>query len=328
MTHAVSLRARREAPTAAESAESLADGGPARIHPFAFERGHPRRAADDPPLRADAARRDPALRLADDRPLEAGRAATPISSSASPSGGSPSASIGARAYHDITSWNEVPTPKWQGIFEVWKGGLGDLGRDPARDDRRGDRRAPRRASAAPPSWTRSRRASCSPRGSAGSATGGTRSSTASRRRLPWGLKIDAAHQRGLAAKYLNAKAYQPTFLYELIWDLAGVALLLWLDKRYTFRPPALFALYVAYYCFGRFFEELLRIDPSHHFLGLRHQRLGLDRPLRRRDRVLRLVAGARARRLRPRRAAARGEAAAAARSRSGRRWPSRKGRVR
>ena len=87
--------------------------------------------------------------------------------------------------------------------------------------------------------------------------------------LPWGLKIDLAHRAGLAAKYLNAKAYQPTFLYELLWDLAGVALLLWLDKRYTFRPPALFALYVAYYCFGRFFEELLRIDPSHHFLGLR-----------------------------------------------------------
>ena len=49
----------------------------------------------------------------------------------------------------------------------------------------------------------------------------------------------------------------------------GVALLLWLDRRYTFRPPALFALYVSYYCFGRFFEELLRIDPSHHFAGLR-----------------------------------------------------------
>ena len=35
--------------------------------------------------------------------------------------------IGARLYHDITSWNEVPTPKWQGIFEVWKGGLGVWG---------------------------------------------------------------------------------------------------------------------------------------------------------------------------------------------------------
>src|SRR5580765_2850345 len=35
--------------------------------------------------------------------------------------------IGARLYHDITSWSEVPSPKWQGIFEVWKGGLGVWG---------------------------------------------------------------------------------------------------------------------------------------------------------------------------------------------------------
>ena len=35
--------------------------------------------------------------------------------------------VGARLYHDLTSWNEVPDPKWKGIFEVWKGGLGVWG---------------------------------------------------------------------------------------------------------------------------------------------------------------------------------------------------------
>ncbi|MGH6876707.1 MAG: prolipoprotein diacylglyceryl transferase family protein, partial [Rhizomicrobium sp.] len=35
--------------------------------------------------------------------------------------------VGARAYHDVTSWNEVPTPKWEGIFEIWQGGLGIWG---------------------------------------------------------------------------------------------------------------------------------------------------------------------------------------------------------
>jgi prolipoprotein diacylglyceryl transferase len=83
--------------------------------------------------------------------------------------------------------------------------------------------------------------------------------------LPWGLKIDEAHR--LPGQ--TAATYHPTFLYELIWDVVGVGLLLWVDKRYRIRPPALFALYVSWYTFGRFFEELLRIDPSHHFLGLR-----------------------------------------------------------
>jgi prolipoprotein diacylglyceryltransferase len=45
--------------------------------------------------------------------------------------------------------------------------------------------------------------------------------------------------------------------------------LLLVDSRFRIRRPALFALYVAWYCFGRFFEELLRIDPAHEYLGLR-----------------------------------------------------------
>ncbi len=35
--------------------------------------------------------------------------------------------VGARLYHDITSWSEVPDPKWRGIFAVWEGGLGVWG---------------------------------------------------------------------------------------------------------------------------------------------------------------------------------------------------------
>ena len=46
-------------------------------------------------------------------------------------------------------------------------------------------------------------------------------------------------------------------------------MLLYVSKRFRIKPPALFALYVAWYTFGRFFEELLRIDPSHHIAGLR-----------------------------------------------------------
>ena len=49
--------------------------------------------------------------------------------------------------------------------------------------------------------------------------------------------------------------------------MAGVLILI--GWRFKIKPPGLFALYVAFYTFGRMFEELLRIDPSHHFLGER-----------------------------------------------------------
>jgi prolipoprotein diacylglyceryltransferase len=68
---------------------------------------------------------------------------------------------------------------------------------------------------------------------------------------------------------VSASTFHPTFLYELIWDVAGAGLLVWLSARYRFRAPALFALYVAWYTAGRTYEETLRIDPAHHFLGHR-----------------------------------------------------------
>jgi prolipoprotein diacylglyceryltransferase len=63
--------------------------------------------------------------------------------------------------------------------------------------------------------------------------------------------------------------FQPTFLYEIIWNLALAAILVWLDNRRKVRPPGLFALYVAGYSAFRIFEETLRIDYSVHILGLR-----------------------------------------------------------
>src|SRR5206468_5258312 len=63
--------------------------------------------------------------------------------------------------------------------------------------------------------------------------------------------------------------FHPTFLYEVLYDLVGVGLLLLAGRLFRIKPPGLFALYVSYYTFGRFFEELLRIDPAHHFAGLR-----------------------------------------------------------
>ena len=76
--------------------------------------------------------------------------------------------------------------------------------------------------------------------------------------MPWGLKIDG-----------HPGLYHPTFLYEIIFDLALAALLVWLGHHTKVRPPGLFALYVTGYSAFRIYEESLRIDYSQHFLGLR-----------------------------------------------------------
>jgi prolipoprotein diacylglyceryltransferase len=69
--------------------------------------------------------------------------------------------------------------------------------------------------------------------------------------------------------YARYSTFQPTFLYELVFDLALAAALVWLGHHRHIRPPGLFALYVTGYSAFRIFEESLRVDPSEHFLGLR-----------------------------------------------------------
>ena len=84
--------------------------------------------------------------------------------------------------------------------------------------------------------------------------------------LPWALKISYAHR---PPGYTQYATFQPTFLYEIIWNLALAGVLVWLDNRRKIRPPALFPLYVAGYSAFRIFEETLRIDYSVHILGMR-----------------------------------------------------------
>ena len=175
--------------------------------------------------------------------------------------------IGARAYHDVTSWNEVPTPKWQGIFEVWKGGLGVWGGIllgalvGAMIVRRAGASVPLFMDAVAPGLLLAQ-------GIGRIGNWWNQELYGKPTKLPWGLKIDAAHLPA-DPKYLAYSTFHPTFLYELIWDLVGVFVLLCVGRRFSINPPNLFALYVAWYCFGRFFEELLRIDPAHHIAGLR-----------------------------------------------------------
>jgi prolipoprotein diacylglyceryl transferase len=84
--------------------------------------------------------------------------------------------------------------------------------------------------------------------------------------LPWGLHIDVSHR---IAGYLGDAYYQPTFLYESLWD-GGVGLaVIWLDRHFRFTRGRAFALYVMLYTAGRGWIESLRIDDAHKFFGLR-----------------------------------------------------------
>jgi prolipoprotein diacylglyceryl transferase len=173
--------------------------------------------------------------------------------------------VGARAYHDITSWSEVPAPKWEGIFEVWKGGLGIWGGIAlgalvgSQIVRRAGGNVALFLDAAAPGLLLAQ-------GIGRIGNWWNQELYGKPTTLPWALKIDQAHRM---PAYYQYATYHPTFLYELIWDVAGVLILVWVDNRFRIRRPGLFALYVAWYTFGRFFEELLRIDPAHHFAGLR-----------------------------------------------------------
>jgi prolipoprotein diacylglyceryl transferase len=168
--------------------------------------------------------------------------------------------VGARAYHVLTSWNEVPD-EWWGVFAVWKGGLGVWGGiflgtvvGAVIVRRSGESVAAFMDAVAPGllvAQAIGRWGNWWNQELYGEPTD-----------LPWGLEIDAENR---PADYAADETFHPTFLYEFLWDLAIAGVLLLVDRRFRIRPPALFALYIALYTFGRFFEELLRIDPSKEY---------------------------------------------------------------
>lgn len=96
--------------------------------------------------------------------------------------------------------------------------------------------------------------------------------------LPWGMEIfyrrdssgmvDVHSLDGVSTGQVAA-VVQPTFLYELLWNLGVFVLLLWADRRFKLGHGRLFALYVAGYCVGRFWVELLRDDTATHIAGIR-----------------------------------------------------------
>src|SRR5262249_55451102 len=85
--------------------------------------------------------------------------------------------------------------------------------------------------------------------------------------LPWGVAIDAAHR---LPQYVLYSHYQPTFLYEALWDVGlGAVLPRLLPRRRRLRPGIALGVWLAGYSLGRVWIEGLRIDPAHHVGPLR-----------------------------------------------------------
>jgi prolipoprotein diacylglyceryl transferase len=178
----------------------------------------------------------------------------------------PAGLIGGRIYFLITTPSQIP-PHWWGPFAIWKGGLGIWGGIAGgvivgvwyvhrRLDRAGVRRL---IDAAAPGLLCAQAV-----GRIGNYFNQELFGKPST--LPWALKIDPAHRPPGYERYAT---FQPTFLYEIVWNLLLAGVLAWLVRRHRFRAPGVFALYVAGYSGFRIFEESLRIDYSNYVLGMR-----------------------------------------------------------
>jgi prolipoprotein diacylglyceryl transferase len=188
--------------------------------------------------------------------------------------GVPAGIIGGRIYFDITTPMDIPHV-WYGVFAVWSGGLGVWGGI---------------LGGVLVSIWRLRRHRVNVAVFMDAVAPGLLVAQGIGRignyfnkelfgrptTLPWGLEIPYQYRvaGGIPAQYLNSATFQPTFLYELIFDLAWAGVLIWvghhgLGRLRKIKPPGLFALYVFGYSAYRIFEESLRVDSSVHIFGLR-----------------------------------------------------------
>jgi prolipoprotein diacylglyceryl transferase len=172
--------------------------------------------------------------------------------------------VGARLYHVITSWNELPD-EWWGPFAIWKGGLGVWGgiglgfivggivaiRSGASLARLADAAAPGLLVA---------------QGIGRFGNWWNQELFGRPTDLPWGLEIDPENR---PLEYVEADTFHPTFLYEALWCFGAAGVLLLVERLFRIRPGGLFALYVLLYSIGRAWIEWIRVDPSHELAGIR-----------------------------------------------------------
>jgi len=191
----------------------------------------------------------------------------------------PSGIVGARLYHIITTPERFfgPNGNWVEMFKIWNGGLGIWG---------GILLGALGAWA----WCRHRHYpmalladAIAPGLLVAQAIGRlgnwfNQELYGAPTTLPWGLKLNTDGTAiGPTEQCYDGRTcptgtlFHPTFLYEMIWNLIGAALIIWIGSKAVKRLKAgsLFAIYVMWYTAGRTWIEMLRIDFAHTFLGVR-----------------------------------------------------------
>jgi prolipoprotein diacylglyceryl transferase len=167
----------------------------------------------------------------------------------------PAGLIGARLYHVATDWRTYQH-HWMNALKIWNGGLGIpggialgvvVGVWVAR--RRGIRLSPILDAVVP----------ALPLAQAIGRLGNWWNQELFGRptSLPWGVRIDVNHR---PLQYIASSTFQPTFLYEMLWNLALCGLLIWIDRKRVMRPGNVLPLYVGAYFLGRIWIEALRSD--------------------------------------------------------------------
>jgi prolipoprotein diacylglyceryl transferase len=175
--------------------------------------------------------------------------------------------IGARAYSVLTDYELYFGGRrdWAGMFKIWDGGLGIPGAI---------------AFGLAGAWLGCRRAGVPLAPVAGAAAAAIAIGQAIGRGgnwfnqelygrpsgLPWALQISPAHR---LPGYESFATFQPAFLYEAVWDLLVAAAVIWATRRFLLTGDQAFAFYVAAFAVGMFAVQTIRIDRSHHILGLR-----------------------------------------------------------
>lgn len=185
--------------------------------------------------------------------------------------GIPAGVIGARAYHVITDFQRFSDGPWYKVFFIWEGGLGIPGG--------------MALGIIVGVWA-ARRRGLNVKSALDAAVPGLPLAQAIGRignyfnqelygqptTLPWGLEIDADHRFAIPAEWQSVDAFptfHPTFLYEMLWNLALTFVLLRVDAKKVLSRGRLIGVYLLGYGIGRLWIETIKIDTVNTIFGLR-----------------------------------------------------------